>query len=57
MCREPHRDVSVLEPEVDFVAWLDAEAITQLLRDDDLTLRADAMSHTGKYNLVATDRS
>lgn len=57
MCREPHRNVSVLEPEVDFVAWLDAEAITQLLRDDDLTLRADAMSHTGKYNLVATDRS
>ena len=46
-------DVVVMEPETDLVAWLYAELGPQLLRDDNLPLRSDAVSHTGEYNLGA----
>ncbi len=45
------RDVVVVEPEADLVAWFDAEFVTKLLRDNDLSLRPDSMSHTDQYNL------
>ena len=45
-----HGDMVVMAPEADLVAWLDAEFQPKLLRDDDLALRTDAMSHTYKYN-------
>lgn len=41
-------DVVVVEPEVDLVAWFDAELVAQLPGDDDLALSADAVSHTEK---------
>jgi hypothetical protein len=44
------RDVVVVEPEADLVARLDPELVTKLLRDDDLPLRPDSMSHTEQYN-------
>jgi hypothetical protein len=43
-------DVVFVEPEVDLVAWFDAELVSQLFGDDDLPFGADAMSHTIKYN-------
>ena len=43
-------DVVIVEPEVDLVAWFDAELVSQLLGDDDLPFGADAVSHTVKYN-------
>lgn len=46
------RDVVVVKPEADLVARFDAEFITKLLRDDDLSLRPDSMSHTYQYNHV-----
>ncbi len=42
----------VVAPEADFVARLDAELITKLLRDDDLPFRTDTVSHTRQYNSV-----
>ncbi len=44
-------DVVIVEPEIDLVAWFDAELVSQLLGDHDLPLGADAVSHTVKYNL------
>jgi len=43
-------DVVIVEPEVDLVARFDAELVSQLLGDDDLSFGADAVSHTEKYN-------
>ena len=37
-------------PEADFVAWLDPELVTQILRDHDLALEPDPTSHTSQYN-------
>ncbi len=39
-----------VEPEVHFVARLDAEFVAQFLRDHDLPLRPHTMSHTVQYN-------
>ncbi len=39
-------DVVVVEPEVDGVAWFDAELVAQLRGDDDLAFGADAVGHT-----------
>ena len=50
-------DVVVVEPEVDLVAWFDAELVSQLLGNDDLPLGADAVSHTGKYNPRRANRT
>jgi hypothetical protein len=47
-------DVVIVQPEVDLVAWFDAELVSQLLGDDDLPFGADTMSHTRKYNLRRT---
>ena len=44
-------DVVVVEPEVDLVARLDAQLVSQLLGDDDLPLGTDTVSHTEEYNL------
>lgn len=46
-----HCDMVVVAPKVDLVARLDAEFHPKLLRDHDLALGTDAMSHTCKYNL------
>ena len=43
-------DVIIVEPEVDVVAWFDAELVSQLLWDDDLSFGTDAVSHTVEYN-------
>ena len=48
-------DVVVVEPEVDLIAWFDAEPVAQLLGDDDLALGADAVSHTNQYNSREAD--
>jgi hypothetical protein len=37
-------------PETHLVARLDAQLVAQVLRDDDLTFRSDAMSHTSQYD-------
>ena len=47
---DPHRDMVIVQPEVDLVAWFDPELVSQLLGDDDLPLGPDAMSHTNQYN-------
>ena len=49
-------DVVIVEPEVDLVAWFDAELVSQLLRNDNLAFGAHAMSHTTQYDLRAVDR-
>ncbi|HVM54307.1 MAG TPA: hypothetical protein VM262_14030 [Acidimicrobiales bacterium] len=43
-------DVVFVEPEVDLVAWFDAELVSQLLRDDDLPFGTHAVSHTDEYD-------
>ena len=50
-------DVVIVQPEVDLVAWFDAELVSQLLGNDDLPLGADAVSHTGKYNPRRANRT
>ena len=50
----PDGDMVVVEPEVDLVAWRDAELLSQFLGDHDLTLGTDAVSHTEQYNPRAT---
>jgi hypothetical protein len=40
------RDVIVLTPEAHLVARFDAEVVSQILRDDDLPLWPNSMSHT-----------
>lgn len=42
----------IVPPEADLVARLDPELISQRLWDDNLTLGADTVSHTHKYNLA-----
>ena len=39
-------DVVAVEPEVDLVAWFDAELVAELLGDDDLAFGANTVSHT-----------
>ena len=51
MLRGANRDVVLVQPEVDLIAWFDAQLIAQLLGDDNLAFSANAMSHTSKYNL------
>lgn len=51
-----NRDVIVIEPEADLVARLDAQLVTQLLRDGDLTFRSDSVSHTAQYNSATARR-
>ena len=48
-------DVVVVEPEVDLVAWFDAEQIAEILGDDNLSLCPDAVGHTVKYNSPACE--
>lgn len=48
--RWPNRDVVVVTPEADLVSGLDAELVAELLGNDDLALRPDAVSHTNRYN-------
>jgi Transcriptional regulatory protein, C terminal len=48
--RSPHGHVVSVEPEVDLVARLDAEAVSEVLGDDDLALGAHLGGHTWKYN-------
>ena len=50
MVRWPQGEMVVVAPEVDLVAWLDSKLVPELLRDDNLTLRADTVSHTVQYN-------
>ncbi len=45
--------VVVVEPEVDLVAWFDAELVSQFLGDHDLPFGSDAVSHTCQYNCGA----
>src|SRR5690606_14995455 len=45
-------DVVVFEPEVDLVAGLDAERLTQVLGDHDLSFGPHPVSHTAQYNCV-----
>lgn len=40
----------IVTPEADLVARLDAELVTKFLRDDDLPLWPDPVSHTKQYN-------
>ncbi len=40
----------VVAPEADLVAGLDPQLLTELFGDDDLTLGADTVSHTVKYD-------
>lgn len=48
---EAHGDVTVVEPEGDFVTRMDTQLVAELLRDDDLTFRPNSVSHTDEYNL------
>lgn len=50
MCGGANGDVVFVKPEVDLVAWFDAELVSKLLGDDDLAFGTNAMSHTTKYN-------
>lgn len=43
----------IVPPEADLVTRLDPELISQRLWDDNLTLGADTVSHTHKYNLAS----
>lgn len=52
--RRAHGDVIVVEPEGDFVTWMDSQLVAQVLRDDNLPLRPNSMSHTIKYNFTAS---
>ena len=52
MLGKAHGNMSVLEPEVDFVAGFDPQLVAQLLGDHHLTLGPDTMSHTAKYNFT-----
>lgn len=45
-----HHHMIAVTPEVDFVAGFDAQFVTQILGNDDLSLRSDTMSHTDEYN-------
>ena len=45
-----HGDVIAVTPEVDLVAGLDAQLVTELLGDHNLPLRSDPVSHTKQYN-------
>lgn len=48
-------DVVVVEPEVDLVAWFDAELVAQVFGDYHLAFGAHAVSHTTQYNLREVD--
>ena len=52
MARRANRHMVVVAPEADLVARLDPEFVSQPLRDNDLTLGTDTVSHTDKYNLT-----
>lgn len=52
MARRANRHMIVVPPEADLVARLDPEFVSQLFRDDDLTLGADTVSHTYQYNFA-----
>ena len=43
-------DMIVVEPEADLVARVETQLVPELLRDHDLTLRSNSMSHTQEYN-------
>lgn len=45
-----HRRCVVVELEVNLVSGTDTEAISELLRYDDLPLRPNPVSHTAQYN-------
>jgi hypothetical protein len=47
MTRRTDGDMVLVTPEADLVARLDAEFVTELFGDDDLTFGPDAVSHTG----------
>lgn len=49
MSGRAERNMIAVEPEAHLVARLDAQLVAQVLRDDDLSLRTDALSHTGQY--------
>lgn len=48
----PQGHMVLVAPEADFIARLDAELVTEILRDDNLALRSHTMSHTEQYNLA-----
>lgn len=50
MTRWADRDVVVVAPEADFVAGFDPELVAEFLRNDDLALGSDTVSHTDQYN-------
>jgi hypothetical protein len=52
LARRANRDMIIVPPEADLVARLDPEFVSQRLWDDNLTLGADAVSHTYEYNLA-----
>ena len=48
--RRAERNVVAVAPEADLVTRLDPQFIAQILRDHDLALRSDPVSHTVEYN-------
>ena len=50
--RRAHGDVLAVSPEGHLVNRLDAELVSQLLRDHHLTFGPYAMSHTEEYDLM-----
>lgn len=50
MTGRANRHMILVAPEADLVTRLDPKLVSQLLGDDDLSLRPNTMSHTVEYN-------